>query len=56
VNIATRQPSQSARAEAEELRRIVRSNLDEDGIAWVLADAARRVAEDDWTTDDRGPW
>ena len=42
-------------AEAEEMRRIVRSNFDEDGIAWVLEDAARRVAEDDWTTDDRGP-
>jgi len=45
----------SVPAEAEEIRRIAQSNLGEDDVAWILADAARRMAEDDWTMDDRGP-
>ena len=45
----------SALTEAGAIRRLVRSSFGEDDIAWVLADAARRVAEDDWTMDTRGP-
>jgi tetratricopeptide (TPR) repeat protein len=45
----------SVPAEAEAIRHILRSNFAEDDVAWTLADAARRVAENDWTMDERGP-